>query len=192
MQNSQFEDRLNQLESDLLMDPPRISAYSGLPCALFRYEPAAEWRSRQEMNKLATRLGNGGKKVELVSMAQFLWKAIDEAEGLDPVVELETQEGWTAAQQQVNVYLSDPEFSNLPKLIASHLAQLKGADLVFLWRAGALAPGMYYISKLLDELRDRLPMPVVLFYPGVLDEQGLSFMGLRDRETTANYRVKIY
>jgi hypothetical protein len=125
-------------------------------------------------------------------MAQFLWKAIDEAEGIDPVIELETQEGWTAAQQQVNVYLSDPDFSNLPKLIASHLAQLTGADLVFLWRAGALAPGMYYISKLLDELRDRLPMPVVLFYPGVLDDQGLSFMGLRDRETTANYRVKIY
>ena len=54
-----------------------------------------------------------------------------------------------------------------------------------------LRRGGYLLSKLLDELTGRLSIPTVLLYPGV-DEGGLRFMGLRDRETTANYRVKVY
>ena len=159
---------------------------------MFRYDPGEEWQLRWELQKLATRLGNLGKRVEMVSLAEFVWKAIDEAEGMEPVVQLEIMEGWEAAQRQVNVYLSDAEFPNLPNSVAARLAELQSdADLVFLWRAGSLAPGMYLLSKLLDELKGRLSIPTVLFYPGV-DEGGLRFMGLRDRETTANYRVKVY
>ena len=192
MPDIQFDERLNQLESDLLAVPPRISAYSELPCALFRYDPGEEWQVRKELHKLATRLGNQGKRVEMVSLAEFVWRAIDEAEGMDPVVQLEIAEGWEAAQRQVNVYLSDADFPNLPNSIADRLAELQpDADLVFLWRAASLAPGMYLLSKLLDELTGRFSIPAVLFYPGI-DEGGLRFMGLRDRETNANYRVKVY
>ena len=112
MPDTPFEERLNQLESDLLAVPPRISAYSELPCALFRYDPGDEWHLRRELQKLATRLGNQGKRVEMVSLAKFVWRAIDESEGMDPVVELEVIEGWEAAQRQVNVYLSDTDFQN--------------------------------------------------------------------------------
>ena len=58
MPDTPFEERLNQLESDLLAVPPRISAYSELPCALFRYDPGEEWQLRSELQKLATRLAN--------------------------------------------------------------------------------------------------------------------------------------
>jgi len=188
-----LEERLRQLESDLLADPPRISSCSELPCALFRYDPDAEWEFRRELRKLGTRLENSGKRVQTLSFADFVWKAIKEAEGLDPVVQLEASEGWEAAQRQVNVYLSDPGFPNLPTAIADRLRQLEGsADVAFLWRAAALSPGMYLLSKLLDELKGRFALPAVLFYPGIFDEHGLRFMGIRNRETTTHYRVKIY
>ena len=193
MQPTPLDERLKQLESDLEANPPRISSYSELPCALFRYDPQVEWELRRELRKLATRLGNRGKSVQMVSLAGFVWKAIDDAEGLDPIVQLETSEGWEAAQRQVNVYLSDPDFLYFPRAIADRLTELESTtDLVFLWRAAALSPGIYFLSKLLDELKGRLAIPTVLFYPGVFDDQGLRFMGLLDRETTTNYRVKIY
>jgi hypothetical protein len=193
MPDTQLEERLSRLESDLVASPLRISAYSELPCALFRYNPEDEWQFRVELKKLATRVEIRGKRVKLISLAEFLWHAIDEAEGLEPVVQLETLEGWEVAQKQVHLYLSDAEFPNLPKSVAARLAELQpDADLVFLWRAAALSPGMYLLSKLLEELTGRLTIPAVLFYPGVFDESGLRFMGLRDRESTTNYRVKIY
>lgn len=188
-----LDERLRQLESDLLADPPRISAYSELPCALFRYDPDDEWWFRRELQKLATRVENAGKRVMPVSLADFIWKAIEQTEGLDPVVQLELAEGWEAAQGQLNVYLSDPDFVYLPTAIADRLGGLDPSkDVVFLWRAGAFSPGIYFLSKLLDELKGKLAIPTVLFYPGTLDEYGLRFMGLADRETSRNYRVKIY
>ncbi|HLC40740.1 MAG TPA: DUF1788 domain-containing protein, partial [Methylomirabilota bacterium] len=62
-------ERLQQLESDLLADPPRISAYSELPCALFRYDPDEEWAFRRELQKLATRIGNHGLTVRLLPLS---------------------------------------------------------------------------------------------------------------------------
>lgn len=186
--------RLEQLESDLLADPPRISAYSELPCALFRYEPDEEWALRRELQKLATRIQNQGRIVQLVPLSEIVWQAIEGAEGLQPVIELEATRGWEPAQTQVNTYLSDPDFSHLPSVLAGRFDGLDPTpDYVFLWRAAALSPGFYLVSKLLDELKDRLRVPTILFYPGTLnDRDGLRFMGLNDRETMANYRVKIY
>lgn len=193
MQSTRLDERLRQLESDLLADPPRISAYSELPCALFRYDPTSEWQLRREVQKLATRLENRGRKVHMLSLAEFVWRAVDEVEGLDPIVQLEKTQGWEATQRQINVYLADPDFLCLPDGIAERVRGLNSAtDVVFLWRAGVLSPGIYLLSKLLDELKGRLAVSTVLFYPGIFDEHGLRFMGLTDRETTTNYRVKIY
>jgi hypothetical protein len=49
------------------------------------------------------------------------------------------------------------------------------------------------MSSLLDKMQGKTKVPTVLFYPGTLEgTTGLHFMGLRNRETTGNYRVKIY
>ena len=66
-------------------------------------------------------------------------------------------------------------------------------DIVFLVRAAAMAPSVYHMSRLLDEMQGKTRVPTVLFYPGVLEgATGLRFMGLRERESTGNYRVKVY
>jgi len=68
-------------------------------------------------------------------------------------------------------------------------------DIVFLVRAGALAPNIYRCSVLLDSMHRRTMVPIILFYPGTAEgKTDLRFMNMQDRANlgTYNYRVKIY
>lgn len=191
---SLLKELIQQLERDLTATPVRISAYHDLPFAILRYDAKDEWEMRRETKHLATRLGNAGKDVRAISLADMLWEAIDRAEGLEAVIDLERSRGFAAAQAQVTTYLSDPDWSLLPDMLADRLRPLDPArHVAFLLRASAMAPAIYHLSRLLDEMQGRTQVPTVLFYPGTLEgANGLRFMGLPSRETTGNYRVKIY
>jgi hypothetical protein len=137
MQVSSLRDSIRTLEEDLTASPMRISAYHDLPFAILRYDPEEEWSLRREVRYLATRLHIAGKQVHPVSLAELLWEAIDDAEGLDAVVELERERGFAAAQEQVTTYLSDPDWSPLPEMLQERLEYLNPErDVVFLLRAG--------------------------------------------------------
>jgi hypothetical protein len=191
---SSLADRIDLLEADLKAVPPRISVYHDLPFAILRYHPNEEWELRRQIRLLATRLADTGKQVHFVSMAQLLWEAIAQTEGLEAVVELERQRGYEAAQEQVTVYLSDRDWKPLPQLLRTKLDKLDPTkSIVFLTRAAAMAPAIYHMSKLLDEMQGRTRVTTILFYPGTLEgTTGLRFMDLADREALGNYRVKIY
>lgn len=63
-------------------------------------------------------------------------------------------------------------------------------DIVLLTRTGALFP-VYRNHALLEQLKGRLNVPAVFFYPGDLDgPTGLSFMGALDPDP--NYRPRIF
>jgi len=191
---SSLAQRIELLEEDLKADPPRISAYHDLPFAIFRYDPEEEWTLRREARLMATRLKESGRRVSIIPMSVFLWKAIEESEGIDPVVDLEKERGFVAAQEQVTTYLSDRDWRPLAQLVAEHLEQISGvADVAFLTRAAAMAPGIYHMSKLLDEMQGKTRVTTILFYPGSIEgTTGLRFMALKDRDALGNYRVKIY
>jgi hypothetical protein len=191
---SSLADRIKPLEADLTAVPSRVSVYHDLPFAVFRYDPAAEWELRRQARLLATRLGEAGRRVTFVSMADLMWEAVAQTEGLDAVVELERERGFEAAQEQVTVYLSDPIFRPLADLLEQRLKSLDPkTDVAFLVRAAAMAPAVYHMSKLLDEMQGRTRVTTVLFYPGSLEgTTGLRYMDLKDREALGNYRVKIY
>ena len=188
------KERIDLLESDLLASPPRISVYRDLPFAILRYEPQEEWSVRREARLLATRLEQAGRRVHTISLADLLWRSIDASEGLDAIIALERERGFGAAQEQVNTYLSDPDWQPLPDLLAERLSGLDPKrDIVFLLRAAAMAPAIYHMSKLLDEMQGRTDITTILFYPGSIEgTTGLRFMDLQDREPMGNYRVKIY
>lgn len=189
-----LKERIDLLEKDLKATPPRVSVYGDLPFAILRYDPAEEWDVRREARLLATRLGASGREVKFISLADLLWQAVDETEGLDAVVQLEHQRGFEAAQEQITTYLSDADWRALPDLLAEGLKTLDPQrHVVFLTRAAAMAPAIYHMSKLLDEMQGRTRVITILFYPGTLDgTTGLRFMELKDREALGNYRVKIY
>ena len=191
---SSLKQRIELLETDLRAVPPRISVYHDLPFAILRYDPTEEWALRREVRLLATRLEESGKSVHIIAMSALLWQAIDDTEGLAAVVELEQERGYLAAQEQVTTYLSDRDWRPLAHLLAERLAPYDPATHVaFLTRVAAMAPGLYHMSKLLDQMQGKTHVTTILFYPGSIEgTMGLRFIDLKDRETLGNYRVKIY
>ncbi len=189
-----LSERISLLEKDLTTTPMRISAYHDLPFAILRYDPDEEWLLRREARLLATRLEGQGKNVHLLSLADLLWQAIEETEGIATIIEMEQEWGFAKAQEQVTTYLSDADWRPLPDLLSERLAAFNPAkDVVFLLRAAVMAPAIYQMSKLLDEMHGRTRVPTILFYPGTLEgATGLRFMALKEREALGNYRVKIY
>lgn len=188
------DERVELLERDLKASPMRISVHSDLPFAILRYEPEKEWWMRREAALLATRLALAGKEVRTISLGELLWEAIDESEGMDAIVNLEREYGFDVAQNQVTTYLSDEIWHPLPDMLAERLRPLDPQrHIVFLTHAAAMAPAIYHMSRLLEEMQGRTDVPTILFYPGTVEgTMGLRFMGLKDREALGNYRVKIY
>jgi BREX protein BrxB len=186
-----------ELQRDLTSHPMRISAYHDLPFAMLAYDPSAEFECRSFIRRLAISLEEKhGRRVTFISLAELVWKAISETEGVQAIIEEERQFGFDRAQETVNRILSDNDFAPLAKQVLERMAGLDPAvDIVFLVRPGALAPAIYRRAKLLDELHGQTRVPIILFYPGSPDEQGgLRFMGLSHQQyaDVYNYRVKIY
>ena len=191
---SSLKHRIELLETDLRANPPRISVYHDMPFAILRYDPEEEWELRRQVRLLATRLTEAGRHVHCTPMSEFLWKAIEDSEGIDEVVDLERSRGYLAAQEQITTYLSDRDWCPLAGLLSSRLQKLNAqTDMVFLTRAASMAPGLYHMSKLLDQMQGKADVTTILFYPGSIEgTTGLRFMSLKDRDALGNYRVKIY
>lgn len=189
-----LKERIELLENDLKAKPPKISVYHNLPFAILRYDPWEEWAVRSEIRLLTRRLSSTGKDVIVISLAELLWEAIKESEGIDALIELEKDLGFEKAQEQAATYLSDKDWMPLPDLLSKRMASLDPEkNMVFLIRAASMAPGIYRMSKLLDEMHGRTAVTTILFYPGTLEgTTGLRFMNLKDQDVQGNYRVKIY
>ena len=189
-----LKERIELLENDLKAKPQRVSVYHDMPFAILRYDPQEEWTLRKELNLLATRLKAIGKDVVLISLAELLWEAIDKSEGLNEIVDLEKAMGFEKAQEQVTIYLSDSDYRPLREMLAERLKSLDPEKhIAFLIRAASMAPAIYPMSRLLDEMHGYTRVTTILSYPGTIDgTTGLRFMDLKDREIQGNYRVKIY
>lgn len=192
--SDEWKDRLHGSLEPVLQqrDPrPQLSAYHDMPYAIFRYPPEDEFEVRQELSLLRTRLEQNGKRVTTVSLAECLDAAL-EAEDLGPeaLSAAERTVGLETTIETVHQVLSD--YQPLDQLVAQRIPSDSEPtrDLVFITRAGALFP-MYRTSSLLEQLKGKVRVPTVLFYPGMLDGvAGLRFMGVLDAEH--NYRPKIY
>lgn len=190
-----LNERLRILEEDLKAIPMRISAYHDLPFAIFHYKPNKEMQMRKEITLLATRLENKtNKKVRIISLANLLWKAIEETEGIDSIILEEKNIGFERAQWTINNILSDSDFKPLPDLL---ITELKGLDpsesIAFIIRVASLAPRLYQISQLFGHIQGKTTVPSILFYPGSLrGTTQLCFMDMLDNRPIGSYRVKIY
>jgi hypothetical protein len=165
-----------------------------LPFAIFCYLPEDEWRMRNEMQLLETRLENElRREVVTISLADLLWQSVEESEGIEAVAALERTQGFQTAQMQLQDYLSDPDWCPLPALLAERLNVLDPErHIAFITRAGALAPNIYRVSKLLDEMKGCTRVPCVLFMPATTEGSSLRFMGIAENEGRGSYHTKVY
>ncbi len=185
--------RLKQtLEPILELPDPRerISAYHDMPYALFRYDPEDEFELRKQVTLLETRLSQKGKRVKRISLAECLDEAIRSQRSLEEWFTAEREQGVETIVDTVHAVLS--EYAPLVDLVAARMPEKPDPlrDVVFILRAGALFP-VYRTFSLLEQLKGRVHVPTVLFYPGDLDgAAGLRFMCVLDAEH--NYRPKIF
>jgi hypothetical protein len=190
---SDLEHRIkHDLESVLQLTDPRerISAYHDMPYALFRYGAEEEFELRKQVTLLETRLTQKGKQIKRISLAECLNEAMRSQRPLEEWFTAEREQGVETIVETVHSVLS--EYSPLVDLVSARLPENPDPlrDIVFILRTGALFP-MYRTFSLLEQLKGRVHVPTVLFYPGDLDgAAGLRFMGVLDAEH--NYRPKIY
>ena len=174
-----------------LPDPrERISAYHDMPYALFHYAPEDEFELRRQVTLLETRLGQRGKRISRISLAECLDEAMRSQRPLEEWFAAERELGTDAVVDTVHSVLA--EYSPLVDLVAARMPSAADPlrDIVFILRTGALFP-VYRTFSLLEQLKGRVHVPTVLFYPGSLDgAAGLRFMGVLDAEH--NYRPKIF
>lgn len=192
---SSLKERIEKLEHDLSQRPLRHAIYSDLPFAVFCYPPEDEWQMRKQIQLLKTRLEQRtGRHIHFVSLADLLWQSVDESEGMQALVEMEVRQDFEAAQRQAYDYLSDPDWRPLPDLMEEKLKGLDPErDLVFIERAGSLAPDIYRVSTLLDQMKGKTRVPCVLFMPATSDDsEGLRFMGISAQERRGSYHTKVY
>lgn len=191
---SELERRLRGgLEPILMLDDPRerLSAYHDMPYAIFRYDPEDELEMRRQIRLLSTRLEQHGKRPPTkISLAECLDEAMRSQRPLEEWFEAERDQGTGSVVDTIHAVLSD--YAPLVDLVAGRLPQGGDPrlDTVFIVRVGALFP-VYRTFSLLEQIKGRVLVPTVLFYPGVLDgPAGLKFMGVLDAEH--NYRPKIF
>lgn len=190
---SDLEHRLKHALEPILeqRDPrERLSAYHDMPYAIFRYDPEEEFELRRQVSLLETRLTQKGKRIRRISLAECLTAAMRTQRPLEEWFAAEREQGTQTVVETIHAVLAD--YMPLVDLVASQLPEDGDpeTDVVFILRTGALFP-VYRTFSLLEQLKGRVNVPTVLFYPGDLDgAAGLRFMGVLDAEH--NYRPKIF
>jgi hypothetical protein len=190
---SDFELRMKQnLEPVLELPDPRqrISAYHDMPYALFRYDPEEEFDLRKQVTLLETRLSQKGKRIKRISLAECLDEAMRSQRPLEEWFAAEREQGVETIVETIHAVLA--EYCPLVDLVSERMPENPDPlrDIVFIMRTGALFP-VYRTFSLLEQLKGRVYVPTVLFYPGDLDgAAGLRFMAVLDAEH--NYRPKIF
>jgi hypothetical protein len=194
------------LRADLIdADGPRISTMRNYRFAILAYDPAEEFKLRQQVNTLANDLRAHGWVVLSISLQKLLLDRIRAMgdENLAAIIERERRTAERSPERALN-YLKEklgPEIEG-PDGIAADAARIISdfaaahpdkveRTVAILGRAGALYP-FFRSSALLKHLDGRTShVPVVLLYPGERrGESGLSFMGVVDPDR--DYRPRIY
>lgn len=172
-----------------------LSTYTDMPFGIFLYPPEDEWELRGELRNLVIRLENVGKTVQRLSMAVLLEEAI-QAAGLsvEEISDAEATLGLEMVRDTLRDVLSGKAAGSVPldELVAQSIdiSKPKSSHIIFLERVGALFD-LHRPSALLENLRNRISHPVVLFYPGQRDgPAGLRFMD--ESEADHNYRPKLF
>ena len=190
---SDMIDRLTKVLEPILHEPdPRrqLSAYHDMPYALFRYDPPDEFELRRQVTQLETRLQNRGKRVRRIYLSECLSEAMLSQRSLDEWIAIEREQGTESTVETVHAVLSN--YAPLADLVAAKMPPDADPlrDIVFILRTGALFP-VYRTFALLEQVKGRIDVPSILFYPGHDDgAAGLRFMGVLEAEH--NYRPKIF
>ena len=158
-----------------LLDPNILSPVHGASVFYFVYDPGMILSVRRLMPGWVSRLKNEqGIDVELISLAEILWKLIDESGRWNEWIELEKD----FTPQQINAAISsvlqqDNVFINA---VVERVLSVQAGKVVFIVDVELIHP--YAKTKPIESvLHNKSQIPVIFFYPGERTGQfGLKFL----------------
>jgi len=170
-------DKFAELEKLLLNQRHTLALHAGVPFVLLIYDPEEERRCQEEQAHLAAKLADASLTVREISVETFIFDHYAGIGLLDKVFEKErTRPG--------DVYRDLAK--NYRPALAQHIAEaadaLDGQDaILFLTRVAHLYP-FVRVSNLLQDLENRVKLPLVIFYPGEELDGELRFLGLQNAD----------
>jgi hypothetical protein len=203
---TQLQEAFEALRKDLISDDgPSISTMRNYRYAIVPYDPADEFKLREQVQRTTGDLRSAGWVVHTISLHKLLLRRIHGL-GRDIVDRLIAAErgaaaisperGITYLRGKLGRELDGPD--GIAADVSRDITALADAHpdkaermVVFIGRAGALYP-FFRVSSLLKHLDGRTRnVPVVLLYPGERKgDAGLSFMG--ELAPDRDYRPRIY
>lgn len=204
-QGSSLSRAIDGLHADLLDEGgPKISTMRNYRFAILQYEPKEEFLLRERIRWLTDELKGRGWSICSISLHQLL---LDRLKQQDPQV----QDSWIKMERRlygkdedralnylkdkIAQYVEGPDgiVKDVIRLISEFADQVEDHDdrvLVLLGRTGALYPFLRS-SALLKHLDGKtFNLPVVLLYPGEIEDRALRFMG--ELHPDRDYRPRIY
>ena len=204
-QGSSLSRAIDGLHADLLDEGgPKISTMRNYRFAILQYEPKEEFLLRERIRWLTDELNGRGWSICSISLHQLL---LDRLKQQDPQV----RDSWIKMERRlygkdedralnylkdkIAQYVEGPDgiVKDVIRLISEFADQVEDHDdrvLVLLGRTGALYPFLRS-SALLKHLDGKtFNLPVVLLYPGEIEDRALRFMG--ELHPDRDYRPRIY
>ena len=191
-QGSSLSRAIDGLHADLLDEGgPRISTMRNYRFAILQYEPKEEFLLRERIRWLTDELKGRGWSICSISLHQLL---LDRLKQQDPQV----RDSWIKMERRlygkdedralnylkdkIAQYVVGPDgiVKDVIRLISEFADQVEDHDdrvLVLLGRTGALYPFLRSSAMLKHLDGKTFNLPVVLLYPGEIEDRALRFMG---------------
>jgi hypothetical protein len=204
-QGASLSRAIDGLHADLLDESgPKISTMRNYRFAILQYEPKDEFLLRERVRWLTDELKGRGWSICSISLHQLL---LDRLKQQDPQV----RESWIKMEQRlygkdedralnylkdkIAQYVEGPDgiVKDVIRLISEFADKVGNHDdrvLVLLGRTGALYPFLRSSAMLKHLDGKTFNLPVVLLYPGEIEDRALKFMG--ELHPDRDYRPRIY
>lgn len=204
-QGSSLSRAIDGLHADLLDEGgPKISTMRNYRFAILQYEPKEEFLLRERIRWLTDELNGRGWSICSISLHQLL---LDRLKQQDPQV----RDSWIKMERRlygkdedralnylkdkIAQYVEGPDgiVKDVIRLISEFADQIEDHDdrvLVLLGRTGALYPFLRSSAMLKHLDGKTFNLPVVLLYPGEIEDRALRFMG--ELHPDRDYRPRIY
>jgi Domain of unknown function (DUF1788) len=204
-QGASLSRAIDALHADLLDEGgPKISTMRNYRFAILQYEPKDEFLLRDRIRWLTDELKGRGWSICTISLHQLL---LDRLKQQDPQV----RDSWIRMEQRlygkdedralnylkdkIAQYVEGPDgiVKDVIRLISEFADKIEEHDeqvLVLLGRTGALYPFLRSSAMLKHLDGKTFNLPVVLLYPGEIEDRALKFMG--ELHPDRDYRPRIY
>lgn len=157
-----------------IRDPDALNPARSDPIFYFAYPPERMLDLKKRLPRWVARIREASFEVRRVSLADILWRTVDESGRWDLWLELEAD----ADEDQINEAVRDVlrQGNALVDRVAEAVESAPEGTVVLLTEAELLHP--YFRTRTLESrLHDRVKTPTVIFYPGKRSGQyGLHFL----------------